>query len=80
MNLRNITIQHSPLTDSLYLCRFGKDRSVALDKRDIEPDLMQALVAHMTHGAPSGSRKTIRLGDNYYEIQVKPCQQATGGS
>lgn len=78
MKLDKVAIRHSPLSDRIYLCRFGARPNVALEKRHIEPEFMGALVAHMTHDAPKGSRKHIKLGDEWYEIQVKPCA-APGG-
>lgn len=35
-NLSNIKLGHSPLTDTLFLYRHGKDPALALDKRQAE--------------------------------------------
>lgn len=72
MNLNNIKLGHSPLSDEIFLYRHGKDPELALDKRKAEGDVMGVLVAHMMHGWPNGSSKEITFGDKRYEIQVKP--------
>lgn len=38
MNLNAIKLGHSPLTDTIFLYRHGKDPSLALDKREAEAD------------------------------------------
>ena len=75
MNLDKIGVRHSPLSDSLYLCRFGKDSCVALDKRNIEPEVMEAITNHMMMDAPKGSKKKYKIGDNWYELQITPILQ-----
>ena len=70
--LSNIKLAHSPLTDTIFMYRHGKDVGLALDKRDAEADVMAVLVEHMMHNAPKGSRKTITFGDKKYQITVEP--------
>lgn len=72
MSLTRITLTHSALTDTLYLVRLGHGDEVVLDKRPIEPQLMQALIEHMTHGMSQGSRKDVCLNGHWYEVQVRP--------
>jgi hypothetical protein len=72
MKLENIKLGHSPLTDSIFLYRHGKDAWLALDKRDAEADVMSVLVQHMMHDAPKGSEKVIALGDKKYTVRVTP--------
>ena len=72
MNMDKFGIRHSPLTDSFYLCRFGKDPHVSLDKRDIEPEIMEAITNHMMLDAPKGSRKAYKIRDQWYEIKITP--------
>jgi hypothetical protein len=72
MDLRKIKLGHSPLTDTIFLYRHGKDARLALDKREAEADVMSVLVAHMMHDAPNGSEKVITLGDKKYTIRVTP--------
>ena len=72
MNLNKVGIRHSPLSDSIYLCRFGKDPSVALDKRNIESEVMRAITEHMMLDAPRGAKKKYCIGKRWYEIQIKP--------
>ena len=75
-DLSKVRVTHSPLTDTIYLARFGKDQGNALDKREAEPEVIAAFVAHMMHDAPKGSRKTVRLGDQYYELTCAPRRRA----
>ena len=72
MDLSKIKLGHSPLTDTIFLYRHGKDVGLALDKREAEADVMSVLVAHMMHDAPKGSEKVITLGDKKYTIRVTP--------
>ena len=74
-NLDNIKLGHSPLTDSIFLYRHGKDNGLALDKRPAEADVMAVLVEHMMHNAPNGSSKVITLGDKKYTVLVKPYKE-----
>ena len=79
MELTKIKLGHSPLTDTIFLYRHGKDPDLALDKREAEADVMAVLVAHMMHDAPKGSEKVITLGDKQYTLRVTPNAQVTGG-
>ncbi len=72
IDLSKILLGHSPLTDTIFLYRCGKDARFALDKRDAEADVFFVLVEHMMHNAPSGSEKVITLGDRKYTIRVTP--------
>ena len=72
MNLKNVKLGHSPLTDTIFLYRHGKDPALALDKREAEVDVIAVLVEHMMHDAPKGSEKVITLGDKQYTIRVTP--------
>ena len=72
MDLTKVKLRHSPLTDTIFLCRFGSNRRLALDKREAEADVFAVLVAHMMHDAPKGSEKVITLGEQQYTIRVTP--------
>lgn len=72
MNLDNVKLGHSPLTDTIFLYRHGKDSGLALDKRPAEADVMAVLVDHMMHQAPKGSEKVITLGAKKYKIRLTP--------
>ena len=72
MDLNKIKIGHSPLTDTIFLYRHGKDPALALDKREAEADVISVLVQHMMYGAPKGSEKTVQFGDKKYKIRVTP--------
>ena len=71
VNLNNIRLRHSPLTDSIYLCRFGKDPCLALDKREAEADAITVVIQHMMHNAPKGSSKKVMVGDQWYLLTVR---------
>ena len=72
VDLKKIGLRHSPLSDSIYLCRFGKDPCLALDKRDAEADAVTVLVEYMMHDAPKGSKKSVQVNGEWYELQVRP--------
>ena len=72
MNIHNIKIAHSPLSNSLYLYKHGKNKAVSLEQRDCEADLFVALVQYMMHEAPKGSVKTVFIDGAEYEIKVVP--------
>lgn len=72
IDLNKIKIGHSPLTDTIFLYRHGKDPAMALDKREAEADVMSALVQHMMHDAPKGSEKVVQFGNKKYKIRVTP--------
>lgn len=73
--LDKIKLAHSPLTDSIYIYRHGKDPALALEKRDAEADVFSVLVDHMMHDAPKGSIKVIELNGRQYEVRVVPVKQ-----
>ena len=79
MNLNNIKLGHSPLTDTIFIYRHGKDVGLALDKREAEADVFSVLIAHMMHDAPKGSSKVIRLGDKRFKIVVTPTNEPIAG-
>lgn len=72
MHLSKIKLGHSPLTDTIFLYRHGRDPTLALEKREAEADVMAVLVAHMMYEAPKGSEKVITLGNRRYTIRVTP--------
>ncbi|MGK0545381.1 hypothetical protein ACSEE7_07735 [Halomonas cupida] len=72
MDLERVRLFYSPLTDTIFMSREGKRAGVALDKRPAEADVMGVLVQHMMHDSPNGSMKTIQIGEQRYEITVKP--------
>ena len=72
MKLDKVKLGHSPLTDTIFLYRHGKDPALALDKREAEADVMAVLVAHMMHGTAKGSEKVITIGEQQYTVRVTP--------
>ena len=78
MDLDKIKLGHSPLTDTIFLYRHGKNPAISLDKRKAEADVMSVLVQHMMHEAPRGSEKRITLGDQKYLVRVTPVSGGSG--
>lgn len=72
IDLNKIALRHSPLTDTIYLCRFGKDPRLALDKREAEADAVSVVVAHMMHDAPKGANKRVTVDGKRYVLSVRP--------
>ncbi|MFW6046547.1 MAG: hypothetical protein ACOCP4_02010 [Candidatus Woesearchaeota archaeon] len=72
IDLNKIKLGYTPLTDSIYLYRHGKDPRLALDKREAEADVISVLIEHMMNGAPKGAEKTVSFGDKKYKIRVEP--------
>lgn len=78
MQLDNVKLGHSPLTDTIFMYRHGKNPALALDKREAEADVMSVLVSHMMHDAPKGSQKVVTLGQNRYTVRVTPNVKGEG--
>lgn len=72
LGLKNIKLGYSPLSDSIVLYRHGKDRTLALDKRDAEAEVMSVLVQYMMAGAPNGSEKDFRINGKSYTLRLIP--------
>lgn len=72
MNINNIKLGYSSLSDSIFIYRHGKDPKVALDKREAEADVMSVLVQHMMKDASKGSQKEVSFGDKKFSISVTP--------
>lgn len=72
MELKNIKLGYTPLTDRIYLYRHGKNEKVALEKREAEKDVMAVLVEHMMYDAPKGSEKIVEFGDKNFNVRVTP--------
>lgn len=75
MDMNKIKIGFSPLTESLFIYRHGKDETVALDKREAQADVMTAVVQYMTHDAPQGASQDVKVGEHWYTITVTPKQE-----
>ena len=80
MDLNKVKLGYTPLSDSIYLYRHGKDPNVALDKREAEADVMTVLVEHMMYDAPKGAEKVIEFGDKKYVVRVTPLAEAAAGN
>lgn len=59
-DLRSVEVVRSPLSNSIYLARFGKQEPgkrarAALDKRDAEAEVVTAVVEWVMHESPKGA-------------------------
>lgn len=76
--LDNIKLAFSPLSETIYLFRHGKNETLALDKRAAEHDVMRVLVDMMMSDAPKGAEKIVTFQDietgikERYKIRVEP--------
>lgn len=75
--LDKVKVVHSPLTDKLYIARFGKDPRAALETREAEAEIMAALVEHMMFETPNGSKKEFSFGDQRYRVTLVPIEPET---
>ena len=72
MKLQNIKIGVSPITNDIYLYRHGKDPSIALDKRDLEPvEIYSILIEQLNYADTNESTIAVHGKDNSYEIRIK---------
>jgi len=76
MDLSKIKIGFSPLSGDLYIFRRGKDPNLALDKREAQRDVIEAVIRYMMHDAPKGASQVFHLGNKSYELTVKPVDRA----
>lgn len=73
-DLNKIKLGHSPLTDSIYLYRHGKNPEMALDKRRAEADVISVFIQKMMYGSKKGSKMKVKLGDKKYEVSCRILQ------
>jgi hypothetical protein len=71
-DLTKIKLGYSGLTDKMFLYRHGVNVSQVLDKRDAEADVFSVLITKLMNGTPKGSTMKVTLGDQNYEVTVKP--------
>jgi len=66
-DLDRVRVAHSPLSNSIYLARFGADPQVALDKRDAEAEVVTAVIEWAMHGIRKGAiiEVTTSKGEPY---------------
>ena len=73
VDLKNIKLGHSKLTDTVYLFRHGKDEANVLDKRKVEDDeLMAIFIDKMMYKAPKGAEMIVRFGEKKYKVICVP--------
>lgn len=61
-------IGYSGLTKTIYLYRHGKDETLALSKREAEPEVMAAVVERVLD---EGGSMTIQFGERAFTIDVR---------
>lgn len=63
-------IGHSPLTNNVYLYRFGRDAGIALDKRDALNEVLTAAARYLLDQAhPSGAVR-LEMDGRLIQLQV----------
>ena len=72
MSLTAIRVVTSPLVGDICVIRVGKDPRLALERRPAEAEVFAAVTEHMMFDAPKGATKAYRVGDQWYEMTVKP--------
>lgn len=77
MSLDNIHIGVSPITNTLYIYRHGKNSpEVALEKRKAEPEIMKAVIEFMMYDAPKGASQEFKISEGdevkFYKLSVVP--------
>ena len=72
-DLSKIAVRYSPLSQTLMLCRFGKDPRIALDRREVTGEVMRALVEYMlTDGFEKGASLDFWVNGEGYTATLKP--------
>lgn len=66
MKLEEITLGHSPLTDSIYAGRLNKAGDKWLDKKDVTNEFIDCVIKRW-----EGHTENISQGDKKWEITVK---------
>ena len=74
-DLTKIKLGHSALTDTIFLYRHGVKEEIALDKREAEADVVSVIISKLMHQAPKGSTMVVTLGEDKYELSVKPVKK-----
>lgn len=67
MIVDKIRVGYSPLSEQLFIYRYGKDREVALEKREATGEIMAVIIQYI------GINQILpfSFGDDRYEITVK---------
>ena len=75
MSLNKISIRVAPLTNTIVLARFGKDKSLALETRDAMNDFLQALTQYVFEGVMPEKGEAVKInyggGDEQFTLTVK---------
>lgn len=67
IDLDKIGLRYSLLTGNIYIARFGKDPSVAVDKRDGLNDFLHVLVQYIG----DGNEVSFGRGDEQYVVTLR---------
>jgi hypothetical protein len=76
--LNKVEVVISDLTGKVYLARFGKDPTIALEKKEVtESELLRLVTAWMLHDAPTGATLDYQDGNGQrYELTGRPIAPA----
>lgn len=72
MSLENISIRVAPLSNRIVLARFGKDKNVALETKDVMNEFLQALVQYAFDGRmpEAGQKMELTFGGGNEQFTV----------
>ena len=70
--MRNIKLGYSPLGDTIYIYRHGRNSQVALEKLNIMGDFLFVLQDWMLHDMPEGAKTVFMSDGKHYELVLKP--------
>jgi hypothetical protein len=76
MSLEKISLGYSPLSDTIYLYRHGKDPALSLEKREFKSEVIGVVVSMLMHDAEHGSSMTVSSENgDMFEITCKPVEK-----
>jgi hypothetical protein len=72
MNNLKAKLSYSPLSDTIYIYRHGKDPALALEKVNAMGNFLFVLTQWMLHDMPEGAKTVFMSDSKYYELTLKP--------
>lgn len=74
--MNNFRVACSPFSKKIHLIRTGKNRTVALDKKDCEGEVMQAIAEKFCNlEDKTGTVMEYRIREQKYRIEIKPIDE-----
>lgn len=70
--LDNISLRLAPLSNRMVMARFGKDKEVALDTKDVTSDVLQLITQYMFGSMPDvGQAMELQFGGGSEQFVMK---------